>query len=413
MASIEDPFADPFTPYWKLVGPTQDPYSWVFFVVASIASRSGLPVAVVSSVGDNLATESVQGPALLAVCHRILTIFGEPANHAAVRAELSLAEKFYTEDANGEEDDWMARSRVSILRTVELLDMDRRLSEIDLRRRPWDRDAVHAFPFITTCLMQGVGLDSKHWDVHAARPEPLGTVYRDSSGEWGMVVIDISNLDAVRYGIVGFKGAPVRYVSSPKEGVLNMGIRGPGAFEPSQAFRVVEDERPRIALSAAEYVAKFENDEWLLPEDVSGLLDGKPLVDEGAMSVIWPTEYEAALAVSAMSLSANAPSSASETVATINTLIRQVFDGGRFDASLFDSLRNTSNFKQTLRRGLARTLRARPAQAEYGTTIGALTRFAFTEQAHLGLELIDILFLKVVSGSINRHVSSSGSHNIT
>ncbi len=93
----------PFTPYWKHLGQQPvDPYSWVFFVVAQIAGRHR-PVAVVSSLGDSSSEElTLQGYPLTAACQRVVTIFSDPTNHRAIRAELALAADYYMRDGDRE-----------------------------------------------------------------------------------------------------------------------------------------------------------------------------------------------------------------------------------------------------------------------------------------------------------------------
>lgn len=96
------------------------------------------------------------------------------------------------------------------------------------------------------------------------RPEPLETVWRgDTDIEWGMVVLDITNLSStsadtlmMRYGIVGFKVGMAKFIASreanfiPPRGASFEGEHGP--------LRVIEEVRPRRAMSAAEYMAKFK-----------------------------------------------------------------------------------------------------------------------------------------------------------
>ncbi len=83
---------------------------------------------------------------------------------------------------------------------------------------------------------------------------PLGTVYRDDNMVYGMVVLDITDLDAVRYGIVGFYVCEMIHVTSPGFG-FRMTRYGP---EPRGYAKVtVEEHWPREPLSAPEYMSKF------------------------------------------------------------------------------------------------------------------------------------------------------------
>jgi hypothetical protein len=67
--------------------------------VAQIAGRHR-PVAVVSSLGDNLFDERLQGYFLTAASQRTITIFTDRANRPAIRAELALAAAYYMRDGH-------------------------------------------------------------------------------------------------------------------------------------------------------------------------------------------------------------------------------------------------------------------------------------------------------------------------
>lgn len=273
--------ATPFIPYWKPVGPTEGPNSWVFFAVAKITGLHR-PVAVVSSVGDIQPEESIQGYSLIACCRHIVTIFTDPANHLAICAELALAAKYYSRDGHCEH----------FPEPAELPEFNRIQTPNKERRMPWNRARVHEFPFTATCLLQGVGFDAQLGRTQPVRPEPLATVYRDTSIEWGMVVVDITELDAVRYGIVGFAVSKASFVPSleAERRPAAPGAMGPGVFERGK-LRVMDELRPRRAMPAAEYMTKF-NYETPAYGNAGEVLAQIPLVDAAAMSVVWPLHPE-------------------------------------------------------------------------------------------------------------------------
>jgi hypothetical protein len=64
--------------------------------------------------------------------------------------------------------------------------------------------SLSQFPFIAICLQLGIGYNQADGSENAVRKEPLGTVYYDNTLEYGMVVIDISDLYEIRYGFIGF-----------------------------------------------------------------------------------------------------------------------------------------------------------------------------------------------------------------
>lgn len=377
----------PFTPYWMQVGPSEDPFSWVFFAVARVAGRHR-PVAVVSSLGDNLATESLQGGPLVAACQRVAAIFSHPANAPAVRAELALADGFY---ARG---DSQVQQRPA---PAELPELDRRAHEPARRRRGWDRrsDAVGLppFPFVASCLLQGVGFDARAGITRAARPEPLDTVYRDTSIEWGMVVVDITEPAAVRYGIVGFPVAAARFVGAPAAERYTMGALGPGAAE-SGELHVMDEVRPRQAMSAASYMARFEHEAPADPDTLEQL-SRVPLVGADAMALVWPPTPgpdDAGVVPSLAGLSIGSDESLDDQAAG-EQLVQSTFDLHDFDVSILDEARAAPDFQHRLQRTLVRHA------TRLGSTpsAGKLIRLAFADRDHLSLERLSALSVGAVS----------------
>lgn len=366
------------------MGRPAGPNSWVFFVVAEIAGRHR-SVAVVSSMGDNDPSDSLQGYPLTACCRRIITIFADPTNHIAIRAELALAASFYTE--HGSNSDYGGTS-------VELPELNRRRDLMSIRERQWDRTHVPEFPFIATCLVHGVGFDPHTRRTAPILLEPLGTVYRDDSVEWGMVVIDITHLETVRYGIVGFTVDMAKFIPSleaeRRTAFSSMGALGPGAFEEGDDLRVVEDPRPRRALSAAEYMTKFGYKAPLYESGIvtRAMLAQIPLVDVNAMSVVWPlpsTDNRTLLTLSDPFISP--PNSERTQQSQLTTqLIQRVIDLNHINESVLTEVRSIPNFKGLLRHHLIRHHSDGLARSPSTQCIGQLVRLAFTHNNHLSLE---------------------------
>lgn len=168
-----------FTPYWRHIREPTEPYSWVFFVVAKIAGHHR-PVAIVSSPGISSDEETIRGSPLVAACHRIITIFRNKTARIPVEAELALAGGYYA-------------SQTCHPEPIELPETTTR--HPILPKRDWDHTVVREFPFISASLLQGVAFDAVEGLTLNAYPEPLGTVYRDTLIGWGMLVIDITDLD--------------------------------------------------------------------------------------------------------------------------------------------------------------------------------------------------------------------------
>lgn len=391
----------PATPQWIHVGQPVEPNSWVFFVVAQIAGRYR-PVAIVSSICAE--DETLQGYPLVAACHRTVSIFTDRANHRAVRAELALATGYYMRDGSE-----------YCLEPVELPDLNRRMPLPD--QRLWDRTRVREFPFIAACLLQGVGFDAQQGLTHVAYPEPLGTVYRDTSPVWGMVVVDITNLDAVGYGIVGFSSCEM-LIDTPQTRSSIRSMAALGRFTRG-THRVIEEVRPRSAMSATEYMTKLKcnrdgtsaskmpagmplmgTDDFTLHSDIaSKLLAGTPLIDVAAMGIVWPPEGledDIIPSLAYLSVGANDISLPDQAV---RALIQSTLDGDDFDISIFDEVRNIPNFQDLLWRNL---LQHSAQPGSWSTrSAGQLIRLAFADQEHLGLEQLNGLSAEAVAGALS------------
>ncbi|CAH0031179.1 unnamed protein product, partial [Clonostachys rhizophaga] len=156
---------------------------------------------------------------------------------------------------------------------------------------PWD-EALTEFPFTSTCLLLGLLHDD---GLNETRPgdvqlQPLETVFRGTSLEYGMVVLDISNLDQVKYGIVAF---PIRYMAEVSYRGEEFGWDpvedGPPAQEPDA---VAVEVRPRALLSILKNLKTFHYTVNLRKELHVLELEQKPLADGRVLDYIWPVSYE-------------------------------------------------------------------------------------------------------------------------
>ncbi|KFZ02230.1 hypothetical protein V500_00338 [Pseudogymnoascus sp. VKM F-4518 (FW-2643)] len=382
----------PFKPYWRPVagpylGHPTDPYSWAFFVVAQIGGRRR-PIAIVSSVADNHNEEEtvLRGYPLTAACHRIVTIFSDQANHRAIRAELALAAGYYVRDGNREYSPEL----------VELPDLNRREFNPSLRRRNWYHTSVREFPFISACLLQGVAFNTQQELAHPAFPEPLGTVYRDTSIEWGMVVVDITNLDAVSYGIVGFSVGPMTFIKSRKHEKHPPDLIGIGFHFVPGELRVMDKMRPRRPMSAAKYMAEFEH--TISPtNNVNKLIAKVPRIDVAAMDLVWPPSIEQEIDLLLGSLRIDANRSLLEHYQAITSLIQRILASEDPDISILKLARTMPNFREVFSRVLlqdsARLLRIPSSDR--------LITMAFVNGEHLSLEQLSNLPVEAISAVLS------------
>jgi hypothetical protein len=115
-------------------------------------------------------------------------------------------------------------------------------------------EAPSEFPTVSACLVTGLLQGSKSTRTGDVQLQPLSTPFYGDCLEYGMVVIDISDLEQVRYGIVAF---PVHYMAhvfhhNPYD--YDEVEDDPPENEPDV---LLDDERPRMALSILDWVRKY------------------------------------------------------------------------------------------------------------------------------------------------------------
>lgn len=237
------------------------PRSWLFFVVAELGGQHR-QLAAAQRLGLDTHLSAVQGAIVVRAALRIVTILSDSSNRIAIQGELSLAAQAYTQKGLA----------------------PRRSEPLPLHRKPWDR-AMREFPFISTCLMLGAGCDTDRVMNYETTSERLGLVYDDASLDYGMVVVDISDLDRVSYGIVAFMAwrkliTPVA-TPWPQDEVVVSYYEIVYEQEPT-----IEAERPRRPLSAVAYMDKVGyQDSWetKYAADFIQRLEKKPLVHIAAL----------------------------------------------------------------------------------------------------------------------------------
>lgn len=182
----------------------------------------------------------------MAACQRIITILSDRTNQTAIRAELALATPYYVRAGK--------EYRPEPVELPENKNIYRHPH--DFKKPVWDHVSIREFPFVTACLLQGVAFDPFGERCYPAIPEPLGTVYHDTSLEWSMVVVNITELHEIRYGIAAFAAATMKWANS-LAAVRNQMYGGPlGALESGGEFRVLNEQRHHVVMSAEEYLTR-------------------------------------------------------------------------------------------------------------------------------------------------------------
>jgi hypothetical protein len=214
------------------------PPSCLFYVVAKLGG-SHRPLAVASRVRGLTSSEAIQGCRVIESCLNAIRVLGDAANRQAILGELALADDFYRGGGSPQRRDTPYGNRRLVT------------DDYETQIRPWET-SFREFPFLLTCLLLGIAYDPENGSCFHAQPEPLGVVYKDDSKEYGMAVIDISDLDNIRYGIVAFV---IHMLLDDAEDVDDDDddMLDEAGYNPT-----VEEARPRIPLSAVEYMAKFD-----------------------------------------------------------------------------------------------------------------------------------------------------------
>ncbi|KAJ5320670.1 hypothetical protein N7508_000953 [Penicillium antarcticum] len=176
-------------------------------------------------------------------------------------AERALAEGWYRRSQGGNETESTERPTISDTPQPPFIVLDgswRREQPQILPELPRHDDALSEFPFTTTCLLLGLLRDDGDGNAsvthsNRTRPgdiqlRPLSTAFRGDCTEYGLVVLDISDLDSgIKYDIVGF---PVCYMAEVtfycKEGGWDLVEDPPPKKEPDI---VLISPRPRMPLS--------------------------------------------------------------------------------------------------------------------------------------------------------------------
>ncbi|KAG7285882.1 hypothetical protein NEMBOFW57_008176 [Staphylotrichum longicolle] len=322
------------------------------------------PVAVIRRDGGRDVMDSIQGEAILGALQRTIAIFSDPANYLGIRSELSLAAQFYQDPNNT-------------------------LPQTELSNTPyWGRRSLTAasecerglreFPFISTCLKLGLVLD---WDRGfgfglAPGAAPLGTVFRDTNLEYAMAVIDISDLSAIRYGILAFRTTLMIHVPEAYKDPDGFWSSGDWGLAGERELKL-EADRTRQPLTAAAYMAKFQYADKFPFDACDELiyeLGRLELIEPSATDRIWPRD-------ALESVSPLMPPCTED--AALVALIRRLMGVETLDTSeaLIHQLTETAHSKAVLRHHLQQ----QSEHIGHLLSTGQLLGIAFDNEQHLNL----------------------------
>ncbi|KAJ0424725.1 hypothetical protein BJY00DRAFT_276228 [Aspergillus carlsbadensis] len=274
------------------------PRSFLFAIVANVgpngASRS-LAVAYRQGNDTNSASFPSRVSHFVADTLALIEILSDPANRAPLEAERSLAEGWYRDEVECSDRPSVPDTPQPPFLVPEGYSWARQMHPQP--PLPWDGDASCEFSFITTCLLLGLLRDNGDGNAKTIRDnrsrlsdvqlQPLSTVFQGDCIEYGLVVLDISDLrSGVKYGITAF---PVRYMAEVHcrnfFGHWDPVEDPPPAKEPD----VVPGQRPRELLSIHQWRSRYF-DRFMADDPSIRRLNGMPLAGPAALDYICPLE---------------------------------------------------------------------------------------------------------------------------
>ncbi|KXX74458.1 hypothetical protein MMYC01_208609 [Madurella mycetomatis] len=270
---------------------TTSPRSFVFYVVADVGfpgtHDSHRPLAVTYRQGHgpgpcrNGSRSAQRVHHVLQDCARIISVLTEPANRVALEAELALAVAWYRGGHHSEPD------RVEIPDAPQpgydfspwKSNWKEKPGKPDMPELPW-APGIREFPFVSSCLRLALNRDGTYGTrLGDVQEQALGTVFRGDKLEYGIVVIDISDLDNVRYGIIGLK---INYIANIDLTANPSGWDYIESWVPDQELVIkLEESRSRSPLCGTGYMNKHGRYNW---KDAIKRLKKQPVAEQSALN---------------------------------------------------------------------------------------------------------------------------------
>ncbi|KAI0843396.1 hypothetical protein F5Y06DRAFT_291309 [Hypoxylon sp. FL0890] len=300
------------------------PQGWRLYIVARIDGVLR-PLAAGEYITENFGGsrrdqhDLANGQAVLS-CSCVLNVLSDPANRLALESERAAAVDYYREAPN--------------------------TPRVFPPRIPLD-GVVYEFPFTETCLF--LGATAEVYRNIFFRPLPLATVYRDGHDpSLGMVLLDITDLDNLRYGIVSSQNS-----SQPKDGDL-------------EDVEANEEQRMPSAIPFKD-LCQFAD-----LEEEAQRLEGVSVINKLNIDFTWPSESPIPRLHKRLD---------SLCHQIIRTLIQSTLVIESFDMYIFDLPRCIPHFKRLLQE----CLREHPGHLNHPRSVGQLIALAFEGDTHLDL----------------------------
>ncbi|KAM0421383.1 hypothetical protein ACHAPT_010918 [Fusarium lateritium] len=265
------------------------------------------------------------GASALRSCLRIMRIFSDPSNRLALKHELDLAAIFYKKEppppSNPEEYEEAERT-------------------------------ICPFPIILTCLAVGAAYDVEEGRVQAIHELRYDTGYDQGDNNDGITVLDITDLDHVRYCFVNPGGADI-YQDGP-DGQISSEIHPFIMLH----FWVAGFSNLEAPLTGREYLKGYYKDSNPLVQKhthVIEALDESPLIDATTLARTWPWGHWSKEASVQAAEPLSEPKDGNPTKSLRDLAATKLFDRllesteDDFDPSLLDEVRNFPGFQKMVK----------------------------------------------------------------
>ncbi|KAJ5547459.1 hypothetical protein N7494_005044 [Penicillium frequentans] len=397
---------------------TLAPRSFLFSVIANVgphgASRS---LAVAYRQGNDKdisisSSERVEN--VVADILALIKIFSDPANRAPLEAERALAEGWYGRSQGDNEAESNERPSIPDRPQPPFVIPDGSQEEAQSQIQPelpWHDDGLSEFPFTTTCLLLALlrnDGDSNATNSINTRPgdvqlQPLSTLFRADCLEYGLVVLDISDLDSgVKYGIVGF---PVRYMAEVSYWCETGGwdpVEDPLPEE--EPDTVLASPRPRVPLSISTWLRKYFYHMNLEEDPRFLILKNTPIVYAAALDYFWPSKSttsakDASTTTPSRLTTSNEPPRNAHIDRAIDNLLILTQDPAdlHLDEETIDKFQKLAEFREQLRRRLEEVPHSLGPSSEAS---GHILRVAYARQTHLNWVAFGNLAPAVIAAAI-------------
>lgn len=260
----------------------KSPRSLLFYVVANVGpGGSSRPLAVAYRQGNDVSRSSSRVAGLVNDTLSVINILSDPAHYVTLKTERARAMDWYLQ--RQEENQDSRPSPLPDLQQPPFMAWNAKWKPILLPELP-NNDIPVEFPETSELLVEGLLRGTESTRKGDVQMQPLTLPFGGNCLEYGMVVVDISDLGRVKYGIVA---VPVCYMANV---FYHSEYGGWDPVEDEQPKEepdvVLMEERPRILLSILDYVRRYfpflEDDPEVLELAAHSRVEDSKILDCGS-----------------------------------------------------------------------------------------------------------------------------------